>query len=388
MADKDDAPLPPGWTKAFSRSNQRYFWSHAETKTSQWHPPTKDEANDPAKAKQAAESKAKLEREEMQRKKPSSSSSSRSSSNKKHDSSSSSSSSKKLKVDTAVSRSQAPEFSKRSKKPRGLDDSLSLAESTNVAIIVPYRDLHPAQNRSKHLEKFIPHMLEFLKKQVAKRAMRDYHIYIVEQSDDGRKFNRGKLLNIGFDFAKKSRHHDVYIFHDVDLLPGDDLGSWYSRFPKTPIHIARCWGRYSNNPKYFGGIVSFSASDMRRINGYPNTFWGWGGEDDEMQKRCEKLRIAWEAPPKGTIQDLENMSLKEKLDFLRANKKWKCMVKWEALDEHEKTWRTNGLSDLSYSVLSKTTLDAATDKATKLAVDVKLNGNHWGNDKCGVDYTY
>ena len=37
--------------------------------------------------------------------------------------------------------------------------------------------------------------------------------------------------------------------------------------------------------RYFGGIVSFSASDMRRINGFPNTFWGWGGEDDEMQKR-------------------------------------------------------------------------------------------------------
>ena len=28
--------------------------------------------------------------------------------------------------------------------------------------------------------------------------------------------------------------------------------------------------QYSNNAKYFGGIVSFSASDMKRINGYPN----------------------------------------------------------------------------------------------------------------------
>jgi predicted glycosyltransferase involved in capsule biosynthesis len=43
--------------------------------------------------------------------------------------------------------------------------------------------------------------------------------------------------------------------------------------------------------KYFGGVVSFSSSDYKRINGYPNTFWGWGGEDDEMQKRLERLGI-------------------------------------------------------------------------------------------------
>jgi len=263
----------------------------------------------------------------------------------------------------------------------------------SVAIIVPFRDLHRAQNRARHLRTFLPHMQQFLEKLVQHHKIRNYHVYIIEQSDDQRKFNRGKLLNIGFDYAvkygtKMGYHHDVFIFHDVDLLPGDDLGSWYSRFPKKPLHIARCWDRYSNNEKYFGGIVSFSESDMRRINGFPNTFWGWGGEDDEMQKRCEKLHIQWEYPPKGTITDLEEMTLKEKLSFLKQNKSWKCMVKWEALDEHERTWKTNGLADLSYQVLHKTNLDSNHEpgKMTKISVDVKLNGNHWLNDKCGVDY--
>jgi hypothetical protein len=50
-------------------------------------------------------------------------------------------------------------------------------------------------------------------------------------------------------------------------LPGNDLKAWYAKFPKTPIHIARVWGRYSGNPKYFGGVVSFSSSDYKRING-------------------------------------------------------------------------------------------------------------------------
>lgn len=125
-----------------------------------------------------------------------------------------------------------------------------------------------------------------------------------------------------------------------------------------------------------------------------------------MQNRCEKTAIKWQAPAKGTITDLEQMDLKEKLSFLRTNRNWKCMVKWEALEEHEKTWKTNGLADLSYKVLEMVDLDKGKkpksqggsdgdgnglpykSRATKITVDVKLNGNHWANDKCGMDYVW
>lgn len=114
-------------------------------------------------------------------------------------------------------------------------------------------------------------------------------------------------------------------------------------------------------------------------------FWGWGGEDDEMQRRLERLGIQFDSPDKGTLVDLEEMSLKEKLDFLRENREWKCMVKWEAADEHEATWKTNGMADLKYSVLKTQHLDEG-KKSSKITVDVKLNGNHWSNDKSGVDF--
>jgi hypothetical protein len=123
-----------------------------------------------------------------------------------------------------------------------------------------------------------------------------------------------------------------------------------------------------------------------------------------MQNRCEKVALKWKAPAKGTITDLEGMDLTEKLNFLRSNKNWKCMVKWEALEEHNKTWRVNGLADLSYKVLNMVDLDkdqkqtqlgGGTDnnvpyksRATKITVDVKLNGNHWSNEKCGMDYVW
>lgn len=114
-----------------------------------------------------------------------------------------------------------------------------------------------------------------------------------------------------------------------------------------------------------------------------------------MQNRCEKLNIKWESPTSGTITDLENMDLKEKLSFLRENRNWKCMVKWEALAEHDKTWRHNGLADLRYQVLKLKNLDPSNVKhadgrsrSTMVTVDVKLNGNHWANDKCGMDYVW
>lgn len=364
-SETDSMPLPKGWVRTFSKSQQRYFYSHKETKHTQWHFPTASEAADPWMAKRRAEEAKEREKQKMQE--------------------------QKAKRPAEASgggeeSSKNPAAQKRA-RPNQLDPFLDL-DATNVAIIVPYRDLHPEQNRAKHLEQFVPHMVKFLGNLQRKAKVSDFHVYIVEQSDDNRKFNRGKLLNIGFDLAKRSkRKHDVFIFHDVDLLPQEDLGDAYATFPKAPYHIARVWDRYSNNPKYFGGVVSFSASDFKRINGYPNTFWGWGGEDDELQLRCQNIGLSWDWPRNGgTLVDLEQMSLQEKLGFLRQHKEWKCMVKWEALKEHETTWKTNGLNDLVYSVLATNSLDRETNKASKITVDVKLNGNHWANDKCSVDF--
>ena len=92
-----------------------------------------------------------------------------------------------------------------------------------------------------------------------------------------------------------------------------------------------------------------------------------------MQNRLERLGIKFVAPDKGSLKDLENMNIEEKMAFLRKNRDWKCMVKWELLEEHEKTWKTNGLADLRYTVIKQTPLDEK-NKSTKITVDVKLNG--------------
>ena len=255
MADNDDAPLPPGWSRIYSNSQKRNYFFHEKTKHTQWHFPTASEAADPKKAMKRAAMNKEKERKRTRENEANNNAAKR----PREDSQSS-----------APAPTPAPPAVVAATPTSTVDDFLGLVDATSVAIIVPFRDLHPAQNRSKHLLAFVPHMINFLTKQKQDGLVSDFHIYIMNQSDDGRKFNRGKLLNIGFDTAKKSkRGHDVFIFHDVDLLPDDNLGPWYARFPKTPIHIARVWDRYSGNQKYFGGVVSFSSSDYKRINGFP-----------------------------------------------------------------------------------------------------------------------
>ena len=46
-----DIPLPPGWIKVFSESQQTNYYCHPLTDHTQWHQPTTSEVRDPAMAK-------------------------------------------------------------------------------------------------------------------------------------------------------------------------------------------------------------------------------------------------------------------------------------------------------------------------------------------------
>ena len=254
-----------------------------------------------------------------------------------------------------------------------------------VALIVCFRDLHAEQRRSEHLARFVPFMESFL---CSAPGSPRFRIYIIEQSDDGRKFNRGKLLNIGFHLAVQEQFAGVCVFHDVDLLPSRHLLKHYSHMPAAgrPVHIARVWGRYNANPHYMGGVVAWNRADYESINGYPNNYWGWGGEDDEMMRRCTTRwgsTFKMVAPTSGTLQDLEEMDIKEKLDFLREHKDWKNYKKTELEKEHASTWQGNGISNLDYAVLKR---EAMADHTHRVTVDCKDNGPGHHDEWAGVDY--
>jgi beta-1,4-galactosyltransferase 1 len=141
-----------------------------------------------------------------------------------------------------------------------------------LSVVIPYR------NREKHLEIFLN---EFPKK----INVKNFDIVVVEQFDNN-LFNRGKLLNIGFNYKKNSS--DYFCFHDVDMIPID---ANYS-YPEKPYHmVTNAINQFKGGtyPGYYGGVNLFNINDFIKINGYSNEFWGWGGEDDDLLNRVKNI---------------------------------------------------------------------------------------------------
>lgn len=63
----------------------------------------------------------------------------------------------------------------------------------------------------------------------------DYAIFVIEQKDT-ETFNRGKLMNVGFEEVRKIYDWQCYIFHDVDLVPEDDRNIYSC--PDMPRHMS------------------------------------------------------------------------------------------------------------------------------------------------------
>ena len=226
-------------------------------------------------------------------------------------------------------------------------------------VIVAYRDPGDG-SRKEQLRIFKEQMNLIFKDQT------DIQFYIIEQessrpdygllpelikqpNSEMAKFNLGLLKNIGFELAskKKSKKKNYYILTDVDLLPSMNLIKEYLKYPTNPIHLANKGTRYNMNGKdanFLGGVISVSDKDFIKANGYPNNFWGWGGEDNALNRRFRDNRLRVEKPKEHVI-DLEKLDLNEKLTKLRVDQT-KELRKREKLDEDRGNWSQNGLSTI------------------------------------------
>ncbi|TNN68272.1 Beta-1,4-galactosyltransferase 6 [Liparis tanakae] len=99
-------------------------------------------------------------------------------------------------------------------------------------------------------------------------------------------FNRAMLFNVGFREAMKDLDWDCLIFHDVDHIPENDRN--YYGCGQMPRHFAAKLDKYMYilpYSEFFGGVSGLTVEQFRKINGFPNAFWGWGGEDDDLWNR-------------------------------------------------------------------------------------------------------
>jgi DNA-directed RNA polymerase subunit E'/Rpb7 len=219
-----------------------------------------------------------------------------------------------------------------------------------------------------------------MREAIKKEPRASFEIYVVEQTDE-HKFNRGILLNIGFLEALKDGRN-IFIFHDADLVPkdSDDLMALYVKYPEIPIHIAKCWDRYTGNKEYnyLGGILSISEKDFKNANGFPNNFYGWGGEDDEFALRLKENRVEIEDPSQTleeddcVIEDLEDLDLLQKISSLRGDTERKNNIKRERLAQHKDTWRQNGLEGIGglYEIQFEEQRTIGMDKYTLINVKI------------------
>lgn len=174
-------------------------------------------------------------------------------------------------------------------------------------VVIPYR------NRRPHLDCLLV-------------RLRGFRVVVVEQCDDLR-FNRGALLNAGYAKARQLGARRV-ILHDCDLIPDDTLLAMYrEEWPLPIVHFGARFRRYNNSKSYFGGVHGFCAGDFP---GYPNHFWGWGGEDDALRNRVCMARTTYAR--RGEYLDLEGyVTAREKLAHLPQSER--CPDKYEKLEQ-------------------------------------------------------
>lgn len=198
-----------------------------------------------------------------------------------------------------------------------------------VAMIIPHR------NRIDHLKELMQRLEAF------PLGSNQLDLYVIDQNNAD-KFNRGLLLNIGFYIASK-QPYDRYLFHDVDSYPDEVLFPQYFQYLEDTIHFASpSLGYKYNYPDFLGGVEGFTEENYLQVNGFPNTFLGWGGEDDALYNRlaAEKITVFRPTQGKYILADHEQAKGNEK-----------NQLRYENVLEDLKNYKENGVAQLPrYSI--------------------------------------
>jgi len=173
-----------------------------------------------------------------------------------------------------------------------------------LSIVVPYRA------REAHLKAFVPALRVYFNRDKLDREI-PYRVLIIEQNSE-LPFNQGALCNIGFALSRDDS--DYTCFHDIDYLPvwadysWSDVPAcivWYGA-EERPIAPGRSNLIMKHNlAGFFGGVVLMPNSTFAQVNGYANSYWGWGSEDKDLRSRLMASSISL-GRRKGTFQPLDH----------------------------------------------------------------------------------
>uniref|UniRef100_A0A023FZA8 Beta-1,4-N-acetylgalactosaminyltransferase n=1 Tax=Amblyomma parvum TaxID=251391 RepID=A0A023FZA8_AMBPA len=198
-----------------------------------------------------------------------------------------------------------------------------------VAILIPYRD------RAEHLKIFIYNIHRVLARQQV-----DYGVFVIEQGDQ-EKFNRAKLLNVGYLESTALYDYQCFVFHDIDLVPADDRNIYTC--PQQPRHMSVRIDYRSGVPYtlMFGGVSSLNKEHMLLVNGFSNLYWGWGGEDDDISFRLKHFNLTILRRPAEIARYTSLRHVKNK----PSPERHKILAKWKD------RYKTDGLNSVKYKIM-------------------------------------
>ncbi|XP_076820561.1 beta-1,4-galactosyltransferase 2-like isoform X1 [Clavelina lepadiformis] len=154
--------------------------------------------------------------------------------------------------------------------------------TNSVAVVIPYRD------REVHLRYLLTYIHLILQRQQIK-----YRVFVVEQ-DDNLTFNKGQVMNSAFKYikGKYGKEFDCYFFHDVDTIGEDDRITYRCKGGREVVHLSHKIERLHYRfccGLTIGGVLGLTSSQLEAVNGFPNAYHGWGGEDDDMNNRILEI---------------------------------------------------------------------------------------------------
>ncbi|GAB1288394.1 Beta-1,4-galactosyltransferase 1 [Apodemus speciosus] len=168
---------------------------------------------------------------------------------------------------------------------------------------------------------------------------------LLERKAGETMFNRAKLLNIGFQEALKDYDYNCFVFSDVDLIPMDDHNAY--RCFSQPRHISVAMDKFGYSlpyVQYFGGVSALSKQQFLAINGFPNNYWGWGGEDDDIFNRLVHKGMSISRP--NAVVGKCRM-----IRHSRDKKNEPNPQRFDRIAHTKETMRFDGLNSLTYQVL-------------------------------------
>ena len=161
-----------------------------------------------------------------------------------------------------------------------------------LTIVVPYRD------RPKQYEIFLFHSKIYFNEDKLDKYL-NLKLCFLEQAND-KPFNLGSLNNAGF--LINEDYLDYIVINNVDFLPMITDYSYsenpmllikygYDNLPIIPSKDPRLIVKAPKRENVFLGSILIPKNVFKKVNGYSNSYWGWGFEDTDMKKRLDTNKI-------------------------------------------------------------------------------------------------